>query len=331
MVLKAALQLKPDDTELLSDLAAAYLHEGRAAPAIQTARAALAATPQHGPSQFTLALALAANGQADEARFALAELTQGLRGEAFARSHPDLFAHAQGELLKLSAAAAPAAASSRFTAEGAAKYDLRHLVQKASQNVGGPIQDDEALALYAIVRVMRVRRVLEVGGLNGYSARNFLAALGDETDAAVYTVDLNPVKPQAPHHHVITKDCALVQADELHGRPIDLVFFDAHVVGPQLALLDRLADARLLRPDTVVALHDTNLHPRKTAPWSYALEHDGGVEGWVHQAAEREMVNALRERGWDALSLHLPRERSDARLPIRHGLTLMQRFRPLAT
>lgn len=333
MVLKAALQIAPDDAELLSDLAGVYLHEGRNGLAIQTARAALAVDAKHDPSAYALAIALAANGETDEARFLLLELTQGLRGQALAQRFPDLHAHALVELQKLAAATVPPAEkpSTRFTAEGAAKYDLSHLRQKPAQNVGGPVQDDEALALYALVRVMRVRRVLEVGGLNGYSARNFLAALGDETDAAVYTVDLNPVKSQAPNHHVITKDCALVTAAELHGKPLELIFFDAHVVDAQLALLDRLAAAGLLRPDTVVALHDTNLHPRKTAPWSYPLEREGRVEGWVHQAAERVMVNALRQRGWDALCLHMPAERADARLPIRHGLTLMQRFQPLAT
>ena len=42
----------------------------------------------------------------------------------------------------------------------------------------GPLcaQDDEALLLYAITRGMRCRTVVEIGGLSGYSGRNFLAA-----------------------------------------------------------------------------------------------------------------------------------------------------------
>lgn len=333
MVLDAALQMSPNDSELLGDLAALHLQAGRIEPAIAAARAALVAAPQHDGSAYTLALALCAASQPDEARFLFTELTQGLRGEAFARAHPDMAAHARQELQRMAPAAAAAAppASTRFSGEGAAKYELGHLVQKANQNVGGPIQDDEALLLYALVRVMRLHRVLEVGGLNGYSARNFLAALGDETNAAVYTCDINPVKSQAANHFVLTKDCAQLQAAELHGQPLDLIFFDAHVLKPQLALLDRLQQAGLVTPDTVLALHDTNLHPRKTAPWSYPLEEDGKVVGFVHQAVEREMVNQLRERGWDALTLHLSRDRSDARMPIRHGLSLMQRFRRLAT
>ena len=57
-------------------------------------------------------------------------------------------------------------------------YDLSHLTQPDDQVVVGPVQDDEALLLFALVRCMRLRRILEVGGLDGYSARNFLRAMG---------------------------------------------------------------------------------------------------------------------------------------------------------
>jgi predicted O-methyltransferase YrrM len=60
------------------------------------------------------------------------------------------------------------------------KYDLSHLTQPSHQNVSGPIQDDEALLLFALIRVMCMRRVLEVGGLFGYSATNFIQAVGPE-------------------------------------------------------------------------------------------------------------------------------------------------------
>lgn len=40
-----------------------------------------------------------------------------------------------------------------------------------------PLQDDEALFLYSIVRGLRLSSVLEIGGLRGYSALNFLQAM----------------------------------------------------------------------------------------------------------------------------------------------------------
>jgi predicted O-methyltransferase YrrM len=348
-LLGEALRLQPGHAELLCDLAALHLRAGRHAQSIQAAREALLADPDHDESAYALASALAATGQADEAGRLFQALAHGERAARFARTQPELAARCRTNASLRSAAPAPVAiqpapaaaatagvqasaqASTRFSGLGVDKYQLDHLTQKADQNVGGPIQDDEALALYALVRVMRLRRVLEIGGLSGYSARNFLAALGDETDAAVYTVDINPVTPQAPNHFVLTKDCGKVQSDELHRKPLDLIFFDAHVLEPQMALLARLERDGLLQPHTVIALHDTNLHPRKTAPWSYPITDSDGSTGYVHQAVERQMVNRLRAMGWDALCLHFGKDRGDDRLPIRHGLTLMQRFRTLAT
>ena len=62
------------------------------------------------------------------------------------------------------------------------KYDLSHLSQPENQNVSGPIQDDEALFLYSIIRGCRLERILEIGGLSGYSAKNFLQALSFSKD-----------------------------------------------------------------------------------------------------------------------------------------------------
>ncbi len=57
------------------------------------------------------------------------------------------------------------------------KYDLSHLIQNENQDVWGPIQDDEALFLYGLIRTARIKTILEIGGLNGYSSMNFLKAL----------------------------------------------------------------------------------------------------------------------------------------------------------
>ena len=44
------------------------------------------------------------------------------------------------------------------------KYNFDHLIQSDKQDVLGPIQDDEALFLYSIIRGCRLSRVLEIGG-----------------------------------------------------------------------------------------------------------------------------------------------------------------------
>lgn len=202
-------------------------------------------------------------------------------------------------------------------------YNLSHLTQPESQDVGGPIQDDEALFLFAMVRSMRLRRVLEIGGLNGYSARNFLEAMGP--GGILYTVDLQPVQSVADNHKTIMKDVADLSATDLDGLRFDLIFFDAHAYVPQMNLLMRLRSAGLVTDETVLALHDTQLHPTKTCEWAYPVE-----EGWVHQDVERRMVNDLRRMGYDAFALHTDLDRLDPGMPVRHGLTIMRKFRPLA-
>ena len=84
------------------------------------------------------------------------------------------------------------------------EYNLSHLTQPSDQQAGGPIQDDEALLLFALIRVMRMRRVLEIGGLRGYSARNFIEAVGN--GGKVYTVETGSLEPIAPNHIVLAKN-----------------------------------------------------------------------------------------------------------------------------
>lgn len=201
-------------------------------------------------------------------------------------------------------------------------YDLTHLTQDADQQVSGPIQDDEALLIYALIKVMRLRRVLEIGGLSGYSARNFIAAVGNE--GVVYTVDLQEVPAQAPNHRIITKDAADLTAADIDSLPLDLVFFDCHFLKVQMELLFRLTALSLITSDTVLILHDTNLHPAKFVYWSKEVE-----GGWEHQRVERQMVDDLRRLGYDAVCFHTDMLCHGPELPFRHGLTIMRKYRRL--
>jgi hypothetical protein len=197
-------------------------------------------------------------------------------------------------------------------------YNLSHLTQADNQVVGGPIQDDEGLFLFALIRCMRLRRVLEIGGLGGYSARNFLAAVGPL--GVVYTVDINPVPRLADNHITIQRDCRTIDPKDLGSGPIDFVFFDCHAYEPQMTLLKNLQEGGVVHDRTVLGLHDTNTHPQKFAWWAFPT-----ADGWVHQVAERKMVNDLRNDGYEALMLHPDPGRHDESLPFRHGLTILSR------
>ena len=194
-------------------------------------------------------------------------------------------------------------------------YDLSHLVQDPSQAVFGPIQDDEALLLFAVCRVSCARRIAEFGGESGYSARNFLAAIGHAPQGRVYTVDINPVPLLSPAHRFIHKPAKEVTAEDFDHRPLDLVFFDCHDYPQQLLAFQTLSRAGIITRATYIALHDTGTHPVKLLPWSFR-----GDEGYIHQPAERELVNHLRELGYECLSFHAPQPLPP--LQFRHGLTL---------
>jgi protein-L-isoaspartate O-methyltransferase len=203
-------------------------------------------------------------------------------------------------------------------------YTLSHLTQPETQAVLGPIQDDEALLLYSIVRGMRLKRILEIGGLSGYSATNFLAAL--PADGVVYTVDINPVTSRdRVRHRTLCKDAHVLDAADVDTRPLDMVFFDCHVYDAQMALFHRLRDQGIITDRTVLALHDTNTHPYQVVPWAYET-----ADGWVHQPVERRMLNEFVEMGYHALCLHTQNAVHSAQFPYRHGVSVLQKFTTLA-
>jgi O-methyltransferase len=207
-------------------------------------------------------------------------------------------------------------------------YDLSHLSQEDSQLVVGPIQDDEALFLYAMIRGMRLKRVLEIGGGIGYSAQSFAHAVGAQ--GTIYTVDVNPVPVVASNHVCIHKNARDLTREDVHGKRLDLVFFDCHDYDAQMTVFLKLTVMGLITPATVIALHDTNLHYGvKIADFAYELPNRPGC--WVHQATERRLVNTLvAEYGYHAFNLHTePAAHADGQLPVRHGLTLCQKFTEL--
>ena len=172
----------------------------------------------------------------------------------------------------------------------------------------GPIQDDEALLLYSLIRVMGIRTVLEFGVGKGDSARNFIAA-----GCEVWSVDVNPITPVSPKHHMLHKSAELISKGDVGNKEIDMVFFDCHVMG-QLEVFKNLGD--LLPSRVVIALHDTGTHADQLCSWATPSE-----QGWVHQPVERLMVVELEKMGFVPFHAHGWLDR----VPYRHGLTIMQR------
>lgn len=193
--------------------------------------------------------------------------------------------------------------------------------QGEAQRVIGPLQDDEALVLFSLACVSHVRRVLEVGGLLGDSARTFLAALQRKEGARMYTIDVNRVRVQDRVRHVVLrKDANQFTAADIGNEPVDLLFLDCHNYLVQQRLVQKVLSEGLLHPSGYIVLHDTGLHPkshvRGSLPWPNASS-----QHWIHQPVERLLATWIAGAfpGWNRISFH-----DDDRRPFRHGLTVMQ-------
>ena len=192
------------------------------------------------------------------------------------------------------------------------KYDLKHLTQPLNQVVFGPIQDDEALFLYSIIKSLRFKRIIEIGGgTMGYSGKNFSKSVGD--CGVVYIVDIIDVPITEKNQILIKKNASLVSPEDFDNSPVDMVFFDCHVYEPSMACYQTLLKGGIITDKTIIALHDTNLLP----------------DGTVHQPVERMMVNDFSDMGYHIFNLHTTPEVHDSELPFRLGVSICQKYKRL--
>jgi hypothetical protein len=205
-------------------------------------------------------------------------------------------------------------------------YDLSHLTQSDDQNVSGPIQDDEALFLYSIIRGNRLSRILEIGGLSGYSAKNFLQALNYvNSNGILYTCDLNPVPILGENHKTIIKNALNITLEEIDNLPIDLIFFDCHDM-IQMDIYYKFVNSNIINDNTIIALHDTNLH---YSPYQHCGVFIEEENGFAHQPIERHMVNIFKDLGYDIFSISTNHTKHLKDFPVRHGLTVCKKFKKL--
>lgn len=197
------------------------------------------------------------------------------------------------------------------------KYDLSHLIQPLNQDVLGPIQDDEALLLYALCKVMQIRTVVELGTQNGYSANNFLRAILPH-GGHIISIDVNDFPARAEGFTFIKKNVSGVSVEDIPWE-IDLVFFDTHDGISQVRFYERMVEGNKITDNTILVIHDTGLHPIDI----------GGArkvgKGYAHQPVERQFVNWLIDRGWMPLHTHTELDRHSEVLPYRHGLTILNK------
>jgi hypothetical protein len=205
---------------------------------------------------------------------------------------------------------------------------IAHLGFYREGSAFGPIQCEEALLLAGVVRVLRPHTIVEFGFSQGHSALNFLEAM--TADARLYSYDISQ-NSQNIAKRAFAADPRFTEFDamDIEHRPIDLCFFDGgHVL--DLNQKTWRCIAPWLAPSALVVVHDTgtwhraNFNPivsghvaQKPSDWLDANLFQPHRE-------EREFVNwiCMQPDGWSAVHLHTT-------ATLRHGLSLLQRTRPL--
>lgn len=210
------------------------------------------------------------------------------------------------------------------TKQAVQKYDFSHLIQQ-SEKVWGPIQDDEALLLFSVVKVIRPKILVECGMLTGYSTVNFLKAL--DSNAKLFTYDIIMHNKNSPafldkRFNFILKSQALFSPADINNEKIDFVYLDnGHYFDVNVEFWKKVNE--FIKPNGLMAIHDTGLHneeihpDEKNMPCVCEFENLCGVE---HVPAERQFVNWLIDNypEWEVINFHSFNF-------YRHGLTFLQK------
>lgn len=213
---------------------------------------------------------------------------------------------------------------------------MSHLLSYCDEDAIGPLQRDEAIALFGIVKTLRPETVVEFGFFHGHSAFNFLQSLPPDSRLFSYDIDDESARRARdefgfdPRFTFLAKSQTDFDPQDIGGRRIDFVFFDAaHELDLNTTtfgkILPHLAD------DAVIAIHDTGLWHRD---WLTPL-HEQFIREmpgeWVdeshyaHQPGEREFVDWITATHPEFAALHFHSSRT-----LRHGFSLLQRQRRLS-
>jgi predicted O-methyltransferase YrrM len=209
--------------------------------------------------------------------------------------------------------------------------DISHL-SLFNEVADGPVQREEALFLYSLLRVVRPRTVVEIGFLTGRSALNFLCALDD--DARLYSFDIDETCAarardlfgHEPRFTFRTRSQAELTPDDIDGREADFVFLDAsHDLDLNRSTFSRLLS--LMAPNAILAVHDTGTIPRHFVRSGHIwLESN---TGWIDDEREvmpdeRAFLNWLLDEHPEFAQVHF-----HSRQTVRCGITVLQRSAPL--
>jgi predicted O-methyltransferase YrrM len=215
--------------------------------------------------------------------------------------------------------------------------NINHLTAFDEEEAIGPVQREEAMFLFSLIRMLRPRILVEFGFARGHSALNFLMAMDYEADLYSYDVDVASASLAEKYaseysgFHFLHKSQETFSPVDVGGRLIDFVFIDA---AHELDLNQKTFTLLLpsLAPNAILAVHDTgtwNRHHFLSEHFNFANERPNqwlNLDEFQHQRAERQFVNWVADAFSDFQVIHLHSLNC-----VRHGITLLQRGHTLPT
>ena len=89
----------------------------------------------------------------------------------------------------------------------------------------------------------------------------------------------------------------------------------------------KFVNNNIINDNTILALHDTNLHYPPYQHCGIFIEKDNG---YAHQPVERLMVNTFKNLGYDIFSISTDHSKHSENFPVRHGITVCKKFKVLS-
>lgn len=199
----------------------------------------------------------------------------------------------------------------------------------------GPVQQSEALLLFALVKTVVPRTLVEFGFFDGHSAFNFLQAMA--ADARLFSFDISAETaqiaeadfPKDPRFLFIRKSQTEFCPADIENRMIDFVFIDAsHDLQLNQQTFERIYPA--LSSDAIICIHDTGLWHKDCFEPLHEEIAKQNRSGWVDDCTyaphndERRFVNWIADvyPAFQCVHFHSTRV-------LRHGLSILQRAKKL--
>lgn len=214
-------------------------------------------------------------------------------------------------------------------------YELNFFNRYYNNNYAlGPLQKDEAILLYGMIRVLRPKVCLEFGFNLGHSAFSILKAIDD--NAYLFSFDISDSSEaiakkffykKFKNFKFVKKSQTDFEFSDIQNQKIDFVFFDAsHDLNMNIKTFSLIKP--FLSDNAYIVIHDTGLWDKKFMEERHhqvlsVITHKE-LNGLIsHQIEEREFSNWILNNVEGISVLHYHSLNT-----LRHGLSVFSNVNP---